>query len=98
MSESGFEERRSSARLDMEKQMVSIKWTDANKQSQKRLVTCMDVSRGGLKLELEVAIPVDSLVEVQLTPENLSPQTFQAKVIRCAQLEHGWFNIGLKFS
>lgn len=98
MSGSGFSERRSSVRLDMEKQVVSITWNDNENQSHTQKVTCLDVSRGGLKLEMAHAIEVNSIVEVQFTADDISNKSFAAKVIRCVQLEHGWYNIGLQFS
>lgn len=97
MSESGFSDRRASARLDMEKQVVYIRWKDESSTLQSRQATCLDVSRGGFKLELELSIPVNTFVEIQFTPESVSERQFKAKVIRCTQLKHGWYNIGLQF-
>jgi len=55
MADSSFDEseRRSSFRLDMEKELVDIMWQDENGQE----IICLDFSRGGLKLDCDVALP-----------------------------------------
>ena len=98
MSDPGFSERRSSARLDMEKQIVSVSWIDEHKKSHRHSVVCSDVSRGGLKLEITEPIALDDYVDVQLTPDDVSAKTFRAKVVRCIELKAGLFELGLKFT
>lgn len=98
MSGSDFSERRSSLRLDMEQQLVTIRWQNTDSETIERDVVCKDVSNGGLKLELGIPIDVNSQVTIFFTPANISTQTFNAKVIRCAQCEHGWYELGLQFT
>lgn len=96
MNGSGHFERRESARLDMEKQIVSVTWEQDGKWVA-RDVMCFDVSRGGFQIEMEQPIPVGSLVKVLFLPHQPQCKTFEAKVLRITRCEHGWFNIGLQF-
>ena len=52
MSDSSFDEmeRRKSFRLDMEKELVDITWTDESGQLRSKKIACLDFGRGGLKL------------------------------------------------
>ncbi|MFC3092764.1 PilZ domain-containing protein [Alteromonas sediminis] len=97
MSDPGFSDRRASARLDMEQEVISLSWTDENNQRHEHSVVCSDVSRGGLKLLLPEPLQVDSIVDVQLTPDNVSAKAFNATVVRCIQRQTNEFEIGLQF-
>ncbi|MCD8558499.1 MAG: PilZ domain-containing protein [Shewanella xiamenensis] len=90
-------ERRSSARLDMEKHLITLRWQQGSLPPQQRDVVCLDVSTGGLLLELDTPLPHQSLVEVQFNTGHEPAATYMAEVLRCEQQQHGWFSIGLKF-
>jgi len=97
MNGSGQGERRSSLRVDMEKQLVSISWIEETGTTITRDVMCIDVSNGGLQIELERSIPIDTLVVVLFSPNRTSCRSYETRVLRTLQQEHGWFNIGLQF-
>ncbi len=88
-------ERRKSFRLDMEKELVDILWTDGKGQEQHKKIACIDFARGGLKLECDQNIPVDTSVTVVFQSANDSSQRLYSKVLRSIKQENGWFEIGL---
>jgi c-di-GMP-binding flagellar brake protein YcgR len=97
MTDQGFNERRSSLRLDMEKQLISISWQNTSGKTSNRDVMCLDVSNGGLKISLETYIEAGTEVQVKFSQSDLPEQAYVANVIRCIQQPHGWFDVGLQF-
>ena len=88
-------ERRKSFRLDMEKELVDILWTDENDQTHHKKIVCVDFARGGLKLDYDQAIPVNTSVAVVFQSANASSRKRYGKVLRCIKQENGWFEIGV---
>ena len=94
-SSNGGVERRKSFRLDMEKELVDITWTDEKGHKKKKKIVCLDFSRGGLKLDCDEAIPVSTPVTVLFKAANPNAQKLDGKVLRCIEQKNGWFEIGL---
>jgi len=88
-------ERRSSFRLDMEKELVDIMWTDENGQERTKKIICLDFARGGLKLDCDIVLPVQTSVTVVFKSANANNQKLFGKVLRCIKQESGWFEIAL---
>ena len=89
-------ERRSSRRLDMEKELITIKWEEANiEQSGK--ATCLDVSSSGLKISFDRTIQIGQNVEVTFEGKNNHLNVMQATALYSEQKEHGWFEIAFTF-
>jgi hypothetical protein len=88
-------ERRSSFRLDMEKELVDITWTDENGQDRTKKIICLDFARGGLKLDCDIALPVKTAVTVVFKSANANNQKLLGKVLRCIKQPNGWFEIAL---
>jgi len=97
MKGSGYSERRSSMRLDMEKQIISISWIENFGNIVTKDVMCIDVSNGGLQIELDHPLDIDITVVVIFTPNESQYRSYETRVLRSVQQEHGWFNIGLQF-
>jgi hypothetical protein len=97
MTESCFDEpeRRSSFRLDMEKEFVDIMWTDENGQERNKKIVCLDFARGGLKLDCDIALPVQTAVTVLFKSAAANNQKLNGKVLRCIKQDTGWFEIAL---
>ena len=94
--EQDFEERRTNFRLDMEKELIDINWVDGKGQAQQKKIVCVDFSRGGLKLDCDLEIPVDTEVTVVFRSAHPDSQTITGKVIRCIKQDNGWFDIALQ--
>jgi hypothetical protein len=88
-------ERRKSFRLDMEKELVDIVWIDEKGQEINKQIACLDFSRGGLKLDCDQHLPVNTAVTVIFKSANASNQKLYGKVLRSIKKESGWFEIGL---
>ncbi|MEY8216394.1 MAG: PilZ domain-containing protein [Colwellia sp.] len=88
-------ERRKSFRLDMEKELVDIVWTDENGQEHNKKIACLDFARGGLKLDCDQSLPVNTAITVVFKSANASNQKLYGKVLRSVKQENGWFEIGL---
>ena len=97
MTESCFDEqeRRGSFRLDMEKEFVDIMWTDENGQERNKKIVCLDFARGGLKLDCDIALPVQTAVTVLFKSAAANNQKLNGKVLRCIKQDTGWFEIAL---
>lgn len=97
MTDSSFDEseRRSSFRLDMEKELVDIMWTDENGQEKSKKIACLDFARGGLRLDCDVALPVQTAVIVLFKSASTNNQKLYGKVLRCIKQDTGWFEIAL---
>jgi c-di-GMP-binding flagellar brake protein YcgR len=88
-------ERRSSFRLDMEKELVDIIWqNDSGKENSKK-IACLDFSRGGLKLNCDIALPVQKTVTVVFKSAATNHQKLYGKVLRCIKQDTGLFEIAL---
>jgi len=88
-------ERRKSFRLDMEKELVDIVWTDDKGQKHNKKIACLDFSRGGLKLDCDQALPVNAAVIVAFKSAHASNQKLYGKVLRSIKQPNGWFEIAL---
>jgi c-di-GMP-binding flagellar brake protein YcgR len=89
-------ERRQSFRLDMEKELVDIIWVNDKQQQLQRKITCLDFSRGGLKLDCDHSIPLQTEVTVVFKVANPNSQNLYGKVIRCIEQPNGYFELALR--
>ena len=89
-------ERRQSFRLDMEKELVDIIWVNDKQQQLQRKITCLDFSRGGLKLDCDHSIPIQTEVTVVFKVANPHSQNLYGKVIRCIKQPNGYFELALR--
>ena len=89
-------ERRQHFRLDMEKELVDIIWV--NEQQLQRKITCLDFSRGGLKLDCDHSIPLQTEVTVVFKVANPNSQNLHGKVIRCIAQPNGYFELALRLN
>ncbi|MFT5296377.1 MAG: hypothetical protein ACI9YH_002397 [Colwellia sp.] len=89
-------ERRQTFRLDMEKELVDIIWINDQQQQLQRKITCLDFSRGGLKLDCDHSIPLQTEVTVVFKVANPNSQNLYGKVIRCIEQPNGYFQLALR--
>jgi len=88
-------ERRSSFRLDMEKELVDIIWIDESGQERTKKIICIDFARGGLKLDCDIPIPIHTAVSIVFKSASANHQKLFGKVLRCVKQANGWFEIAL---
>jgi len=97
MTESGNDEidRRNSFRLDMEKEMVDISWTNDVNQERIKKVACIDFARGGLKIDFDEPLPLGIKVDVIFRSTETKSKILPAKVLRCIKQDNGWYEVAL---
>ncbi|MCW8832169.1 MAG: PilZ domain-containing protein [Colwellia sp.] len=97
MTENSYDEleRRKSFRLDMEKELVDIIWTDEEGQERTKKIACLDFARGGLKLDCDITLPTQTKVTVNFKSANANNQKLYGKVLRCTKQDNGWYEIVL---
>jgi len=97
MTESSSDEveRRQSFRLDMEKELVDIVWLDEQGKEHIKKIACLDFSRGGLKLDCDQILPLQTAVTIVFKSADTNSQKLYGKVLRCIKQENGWYEIAL---
>jgi hypothetical protein len=92
------EERRQSFRLDMEKELVDLTWANNSGQEVNKKIVCVDFSKGGLKLDCDQSIPINTEVTVRFKAAATNSQILKGKVIRCIEQDNGWFELALRLN
>lgn len=88
-------ERRKFFRLDMEKELIGMVWTDENDTEHQKTIECVDFSRGGLKVLSDERIEKNTLVKVIFKSADLHSQRLYAKVLRCVEINESEFAVAL---
>jgi hypothetical protein len=88
-------ERRTSFRLDMEKELVEIFWADEKGQEHNKSIACLDFSRGGVKLDCDQHLLINTAVTVVFKSVNANNKKLYGKVLRSIKQDNGWFEIVL---
>ena len=89
-------ERRQSFRLDMEKELVDISWENEIGQTINKKIVCVDFSKGGLKLDCDQSIPINTQVTIRFRAAATNNQIITGKIIRCLKQNTGWFELAVK--
>ncbi len=97
MTDNSFDEleRRKSFRLDMEKELVDIIWMDEQGQERTKKIACLDFSKGGLKLDCDITLPIQTQVTINFKSANANNQKLYGKVLRSIKQDNGWYEIVL---
>ncbi len=88
-------ERRKSFRLDMEKELIDITWTDEQGLEHQKKIACLDFSRGGLRVDCDHELPLHTLVTVIFKSASENNKKLYGKVLRCTKQDSGWFEVAL---
>jgi len=95
-SEQEIIERRKAFRLDMEKELVDIVWQNASGDEQRKKIVCVDFSKGGLKLDCDQEIAVQTAVKIHFKAAEKNSQLLHGRIIRCQKQVNGWYEIALR--
>lgn len=79
----------------MEKELIDIMWLNEDGQPQQKKIVCLDFSKGGLKLDCDVAIPISTSVTVIFRSANPNSQKLHGRILRCILQKNGWYEIAL---
>lgn len=91
-------ERRQSFRIDMEKELIDIVWTDDDGHQQRKKIACLDFSRGGLKVDCDCAIAANTEVTIIFKAANPNSQKLFGKVLRSIKQDNGWFEVAVQLN
>jgi hypothetical protein len=84
-------ERRAESRM-LCADLVNVRWKDKSGRTRKSVANLEDISQSGVCLQLDTAIPIDTLLEI-----SHSKGAFQGNVRYCLFREIGYF-LGVQFS
>jgi len=79
----------------MEKELVDIFWVDEKGQENTKKIACLDFARGGLRVDCDQPLPVNTDVTVIFKSANAKNQKLNGKVLRCVKQDSGWFELAL---
>lgn len=96
--ESDESERRQAFRIDMEKELVDIVWTDSHGIECRKKIACLDFSRGGLKVDCDCEIATNTQVTIIFKAANPNSQKLFGQVIRCIKQDNGWFEVAMQLT
>jgi c-di-GMP-binding flagellar brake protein YcgR len=91
-------ERRQSFRLDMEKELVDLTWTNEAGREVNKKIVCVDFSKGGLKLDCDQSVPINTEVTIRFKAAATNSQILKGKIIRCIEQDTGWFELALRLN
>lgn len=94
--ETSIEERRQSFRLDMEKELVDIIWTDSEGRKREKKIACLDFSKGGLRVDCDHEIELQTDATVIFKAASPNSRKLGGRVIRCVKQDNGWYEIALR--
>jgi len=77
-----IDERRSSLRVDMEAERITLAWIDENNQEQVDDGICIDLSRRGALVEYKQGFKVGELLAITFNPDNDKKHTVKGQVCR----------------
>jgi hypothetical protein len=80
----------------MEKELIDIAWQDNDGKQHEKKVACLDFSRGGLRIDSDIPMEVDTHVIVTFKSNSPQKQQLNGKVLRCIKQDTGWFEIAFQ--
>ncbi|REL33944.1 PilZ domain-containing protein [Thalassotalea euphylliae] len=86
-------ERRQSIRLDMEKELVTVSWSDSDGRQWTKTLACLDFSRGGVRVDSDMAIAENTQVVITFKSNSSAQQEFDCTVLRCIEQPTGWYEV-----
>ncbi len=91
-----IDDRRSSLRVDMEAERISLVWQDENGQEQLDDGICIDLSRRGVLVEYEHRFNVGELLTITFNPDNDKRHTVKGQVCRSTICNPKSFHIAIQ--
>lgn len=89
-------ERRQQFRLDMEKELIDIRWQDSDGIERTKKVACRDFSRGGIRIDSDIEMIAETVVTVTFKINTPHSQELVGKVLRCLKQDNGWYEIAFQ--
>lgn len=92
----GYQERRSSLRVDMEAERVRLSWIDAQGEQHNDEGVCIDLARHGILCDYKKPFALGELVEVTFNSNTPKQNTLKGQVCRCSQSHEQSYHIAMQ--
>lgn len=92
----GFEEKRSSLRVDMEAERVLLYWTDKNGVEHTDEGVCIDLARRGILFDYKNPFELGELVNVTFNPETSRQNSVKGQVCRCSKRHDQSYHVAMQ--
>ena len=92
----GFEEKRTSLRVDMEAERIVLNWVDAQGEPQTDEGVCIDLARRGLLFDYKKSFALGELVEVTFNANTRQQNTIKGQVCRCSKCHEQSYHIAIQ--
>lgn len=92
----GFEEKRTSLRVDMEAERVVLNWIDTQGMKQTDEGVCIDLARRGILFDYKNPFALGELIEVTFNPNSSQQNTVKGQVCRCAKCHDQSYHIAMQ--
>ncbi|PIW61177.1 PilZ domain-containing protein [Shewanella sp. CG12_big_fil_rev_8_21_14_0_65_47_15] len=92
----GFEEKRTSLRVDMEAERVLLHWSDQQGVEHTDEGVCIDLARRGILFDYKKPFALGELIEVTFNPNTSQQNTVKGQVCRCSQCHEQSYHIAMQ--
>ncbi|MFT6976770.1 MAG: hypothetical protein ACJAZA_000472 [Shewanella psychromarinicola] len=92
----GFEEKRSSLRLDMEAERIRLDWINAQGESCIDHGICIDLARKGVLFDFKASFKVGDLIALTFNENTNKQNTIKGQVCRCTECSPYSYHIALQ--
>lgn len=92
----GFTEKRTSLRINMEEERVQLHWLDHHGAPHTDNAICIDLARRGILFDYPAPFALGELLEVTFNPQTRSENTVKGQVCRCAKRHDNSYHVAIK--
>ncbi|UCX04354.1 PilZ domain-containing protein [Shewanella glacialimarina] len=92
----GFDEKRTSLRVDMEAERIKLHWINKAGESNEDDGVCIDLARKGVLFDYRQAFELGQLIALTFNPGTDKQNTIKGQVCRCNQSSPHSYHIALQ--
>jgi hypothetical protein len=92
----GFDEKRTSLRVDMEAERIKLHWINKAGESNEDDGVCIDLARKGVLFDYRQAFELGQLIALTFNPGTDKQNTIKGQVCRCNQSSAYSYHIALQ--
>ncbi|MEO3684307.1 PilZ domain-containing protein [Shewanella vesiculosa] len=92
----GFEEKRSSLRVDMEAERIRLDWINSQGESCTDHAICIDLARKGVLIDFKAAFKVGDLIALTFNEKTDKQNTIKGQVCRSSECSANSYHIALQ--
>ncbi|WP_144209135.1 PilZ domain-containing protein [Shewanella donghaensis] len=92
----GFEEKRTSLRVDMEAERILLHWIDADGEPHEDDGVCIDLARKGVLIDYKRAFALGDLIAITFNHNTEQQNTIKGQVCRCNESNPQSYHIAMQ--